>query len=63
MAGAGPGRRTGTRLLRIAEREARLPAPGAGNDDGAVTEVLIFSTVVALLGIVVWIVLLLWAAR
>jgi hypothetical protein len=28
-----------------------------------VTEVLVFSTVVALLGIVVWIVLLLWAAR
>jgi len=40
-----------------------LPAPGAGSDDGAVTEVLIFSTVVALVGIVVWIVLLLWAAR
>src|SRR6476646_7373427 len=46
--GAGPGRRTGTRLARDGHsrrialwEDARLPAPTTGNDDGVVTEVLI----------------------
>ena len=45
------------------EPPSRLPGTRVGNDHGPVTEVLVFSTVVALVGVVVWIVLLLWAAR